>query len=223
MNKNIGSRSFSKSKDYMFFQLSKQLVLIVGILLVGSMFGSIVKAQDKIGEFAVSAGGGAFYPMGQGEKLGLNFGVSGRYFPNDNFAMGIHVRMMRSSWAGNGYTLNFQRVPVMFSFEYFIGRSNFQPFIGGEAGFSINTFDTNPADAVTPVRLIELPYHVYNIAPKAGLVYWTTPHLGIMAEGTFNLFLTPYDLQGWKDDKGGVFIPATRGLNASLCLIYRFF
>lgn len=197
--------------------------IIKMIAVAGIVAGSVITSSAQI---AIGLTGGLGLPMGDmsnkdKERLGSGFGggLNGRYFLNDNMAVGVNLSYFSFSVndVPSGITATYSNLPITAAFDYYFMDEGFKPYAGLEAGFINSFYKVSGGGA-------ELSYSKggFLVAPVIGFAYGINDNIDLMLNAKYMYGMTA----GTQDvDVSGVKVKAesydATFLNVNLGLAYR--
>ncbi|MFZ4796023.1 MAG: OmpW family outer membrane protein [Bacteroidia bacterium] len=168
----------------------KKLALIIGLATAGTFSAN---AQISLG-----LTGGMGLPMGDMANkdkmdLGSGFGggLTGRYFLNDNMAVGLNLSYF--SFAVNnipsGATASYSNMPITAAFDYYFMDEGIKPYAGLEAGFIYSSIKTSQTVSGINVEVTGSKSGLL-IAPVVGVAYGVNDALDIMLNAKYMYGMT---------------------------------
>lgn len=117
------------------------------------------------------------------KKIDFGFNVSGKYFLEENMAIGINIG---KHWFGtNNVSIYYSIMPVTGLFEYYFSSSDFKPYIGMDLGLYM--VRTNAY--VGPVGFASSNNN-FGVTPKVGLSYYIARHIALTADVKFHIMIS---------------------------------
>ncbi len=205
----------------------KRSFLLIALLLLAY---SSIFSQGKIGHFSLGFQSGVLMPFGNNkgiasEQIGISNGLTFKYFPAENFSMGMSLSMMNNHFQGQIKASNvpITQVPFTFDFNWYPTDWRLKPYVGLGAGLSFFT--------VTPVNglvntLKEIPdtYTTpgFLLSGKAGLIHRLNDRFSIYTEAIFYQVVEPGESFLWQQNDGTVYRQFSNKASFSLGLLYHF-
>jgi outer membrane protein W len=181
-----------------------KMIAVAGIV-TGSVFTS--NAQISIG---VTGGFGTAMDLAKpvstgGDKLasenGFGGGITGRYWLNDNMAVGLNVSYFsfNSKDVPSGVTSSYSVTPISLAFDYYFMDEGFKPFAGLEAGYMIGSwiakYEANIGGSGDPTFDMSYKNNGLFVAPVVGVAYGINDNFDILLNAKYML-----GLNGGKQD-----------------------
>ncbi|MFA9213413.1 MAG: outer membrane beta-barrel protein [Candidatus Methylacidiphilales bacterium] len=181
-----------------------KMIAVAGIV-TGSVFTS--NAQISIG---LTGGFGTGMDLakplgGSGDKLasenGFGGGITGRYWLNDNMAVGLNVSYFsfNSKNVPSGVTSSYSVLPISLAFDYYFMDEGFKPFAGLEAGYMIGSwiakYNANYDGNGNPAFDMSYKNNGLFVAPVVGVAYGINDNFDILLNAKYVL-----GLNGGKQD-----------------------
>jgi outer membrane protein W len=204
---------------------SSSLLIIFLLFISFSIF-----SQDKIGHFAVGFQSGVLMPFGDNkgiasEQMGISNGLTFKYFPSENFAMGLSLRVMSNHFQGQTTANNvpITQVPFTFDFDWYPTEWRLKPFVGLGAGLSFFTV-TPVAGLVNTLKEIPDTYTTpaFLATGRAGLKYQLSDRFSIHGEATYYKVVEPGEAFLWKQNDGTVYKQFSNKASFTLGVFYHF-
>jgi outer membrane protein W len=204
---------------------SSCLFIILLLLSWSSIF-----SQNKVGHFSLGLQSGVLIPFGDNkgiasEQMGISNGLTIKYFPSENFAMGMSLRVMNNNFQAQTKANNvpITQVPFTFDFDWYPTDWRLKPYVGFGAGLSFFTV-TPVAGLVNTLKEIPDTYTTpaYLVTGKAGFKYQLSDRFSIHAEGTYYKVAEPGEAFLWKQNDGTVYRQFSNKASFTLGLLYHF-
>jgi outer membrane protein W len=168
----------------------KKIALIIALATVGTF--------SATAQISVGLTGGMGLPMGDmADKakmdLGSGFGggLTGRYFLNDNMAVGLNLSYF--SFAVNnipsGATASYSNMPITAAFDYYFMDEGIKPYAGIEAGFLYSSIKSTTSILGTAFEATGSKSGLL-IAPVVGVAYGVNDALDIMINAKYMYGMT---------------------------------
>lgn len=211
------------------------MIAVAGIV-TGSVFTS--NAQISIG---LTGGFGTAMDLakplgGNGDKLasenGFGGGITGRYWLNDNMAVGINANYFsfKTKDVPSGVTSSYSVLPISLAFDYYFMNDGFKPFAGLEAGYMIGSwiakYDANYAGNGNPAFESSFKNNGLFVAPVVGAAYGINDNFDIILNAKYMLGLNggkqdlSYSISGFPSMQ--IDIEASSFVNVNLGVSYKF-
>lgn len=161
------------------------------IAVAGIVTGSVFTSNAQI---AIGLTGGMGLPMGDMSNkdkgsLGSGFGggLTGRYFLNDNMAVGVNISYFSFTVndVPSGVTASYNNMPITAAFDYYFMDEGFKPYAGLEAGF-INASYKTSANSTD----INFSKGGLLVAPVVGFAYGINDNIDLMLNAKYMYGMT---------------------------------
>jgi outer membrane protein W len=161
------------------------------IAVAGIVAGSVFTSNAQI---AIGLTGGFASPMGDMSNkdkgsLGSGFGggLTGRYFLNDNMAVGVNLSYFSFTVndVPSGITASYNNMPITAAFDYYFIDEGFKPYAGLEAGF-INASYKTSANGTD----INFSKGGLLVAPVVGFAYGINDNIDLMLNAKYMFGMT---------------------------------
>lgn len=161
------------------------------IAVAGIVTGSVFTSNAQI---AIGLTGGMGLPMGDMSNkdkgsLGSGFGggLTGRYFLNDNMAVGVNISYFSFTVndVPSGVTASYNNMPITAAFDYYFMDEGFKPYAGLEAGF-INASYKTSANSTD----INFSKGGLLVAPVVGFAYGINENIDLMLNAKYMYGMT---------------------------------
>ncbi len=168
----------------------KKIALIIALATVVTF--------SAMAQVSVGLTGGMGLPMGDMANkdkmnLGSGFGggLTGRYFLNDNMAVGLNLSYF--SFAVNdvpsGVTASYSNMPITAAFDYYFMDEGIKPYAGLEAGFLYSSIKSSQTVSGKTVDVTGSKSGLL-IAPVVGVAYGVNDALDIMLNAKYMYGMT---------------------------------
>jgi len=161
------------------------------IAVAGIVTGSVFTSNAQI---AIGLTGGMGLPMGDmsnkdKSSLGSGFGggLTGRYFLNDNMAVGVNLSFFSFTVndVPSGITASYSNLPITAAFDYYFMDEGFKPYAGLEAGFINASYKTSGGGAEVSFSKGGLL-----VAPVVGFAYGINDNIDLMLNAKYMFGMT---------------------------------
>lgn len=161
------------------------------IAVAGIVTGSVFTSNAQI---AIGLTGGMGLPMGDMSNkdktnLGSGFGggLTGRYFLNDNMAVGVNLSYFSFTVndVPSGFTASYSNLPITAAFDYYFMDEGFKPYVGLEAGFINASYKTSGGGAD-----ISFSKGGLLVAPVVGFAYGVNDNIELMLNAKYMYGMT---------------------------------
>jgi outer membrane protein W len=161
------------------------------IAVAGIVTGSVLTSNAQI---AIGLTGGFGSPMGDMSNkdkgsLGSGFGggLTGRYFVNDNMAVGVNLSYFSFTVndVPSGVTASYNNMPITAAFDYYFMDEGFKPYAGLEAGFINTSYKTSTGGAD-----ISFSKGGLLVAPVVGFAYEINDNIDLMLNAKYMYGMT---------------------------------
>jgi hypothetical protein len=175
-----------------------KMITIAGIA-VGSVFTS--NAQISVG---LTGGFGTGMDLakslgGNGDKLssesGFGGGIIGRYWLNDNMAVGLNVNYFsfKPKDIPSGVTSSYSLIPISAAFDYYFMDEGFKPFAGVEVGYMLGSwkaeYAANYGGGISPAFNMSYSNNGLFLAPVVGAAYGINDNFDVFLNAKYMLGL----------------------------------
>jgi len=172
--------------------MKKLMMLMLAVILMAGF------SSQSFGQIKIGANAGIGLPMGDfgdGYKMGFGGSVEGKYFLNDNLAIGatfgfysfkMKDDLLTYEKSESSADATFTIMPILATVDYYFATEGFKPYVGAGVGL----YSWKSKVSVPYFGDVEVTGSDLGIAPTVGFCYGLSEKIDLNVNAKYNMIFT---------------------------------